>query len=100
MFKIRYADTRDADKDDSYGEVWGLYLMPEYWSKGIGTELINWGLNELKKRNYDKVTLWVLEDNLKARIFYEKIGFKHDGTIKEINIGKILNECRYVKVIT
>lgn len=74
--------------------------MPEYWNNGIGSELINWGLNELKKRNYDKVTLWVLEENINARKFYEKVGFKHDGTVKEITIGKKLNECRYEKTIT
>jgi ribosomal protein S18 acetylase RimI-like enzyme len=90
---------RDADKVGSYSEIWGIYLLPEYWNMGIGTELINWGLGELKKRQYDNVTLWVLEDNLNARKFYEKFGFQHDGTIKEINIGKTLKEYRYVKVI-
>jgi ribosomal protein S18 acetylase RimI-like enzyme len=90
---------RDTDKDDFYGEIWGIYLLPEYFSMGIGSKLINWGLDELRKRNYDKVTLWVLENNSNARIFYEKIGFQHDGTVKEITIGKTLNEYRYVKVI-
>ncbi|MBU5593510.1 GNAT family N-acetyltransferase [Clostridium sp. MSJ-4] len=90
---------RDTDKEGSYGEIWGIYLLPEYWNMGIGSELINWGISELKKRNCDKVTLWVLEDNLNARKFYEKFGFEHDGTINEITIGKKLNEYRYVKVI-
>ncbi|AGK95707.1 GNAT family N-acetyltransferase [Clostridium pasteurianum] len=90
---------RDEDKKDSYGEIWGIYLLPEYWNLGIGSELMSWGLNELKKRNYKKIFLWVLEGNLNARRFYEKIGFQHDGTVKEITIGKTLNEYRYVKWI-
>jgi len=90
---------RDEDKDDTYGEIWGMYLLPEYWNQGIGTYLINYGLNELKSRNYKKATLWVLEENINARKFYEKIGFKHDGTIKEIDLGKKLNELRYEIVI-
>lgn len=90
---------RDTDKANNYGEIWGIYLLPEYWNIGIGSELINWGLTELKKRNYDKVTLWVLEENINARNFYEKVGFKHDGTVKEITIGKKLNEYRYEKII-
>ena len=61
---------------------------------------MNWGLDELKKRNYKEATLWVLADNLQAREFYKKIGFEQDGTIKEITIGKTLNEYRYVKVIS
>ncbi len=87
---------RDEDKDDCYGEIWGIYLLPEYWRYGIGTKLIKWGLNNLKNRGYQKVTLWVLEDNWSARRFYEKMGFTFDDTIKELNIGKKLNEVRYV----
>lgn len=90
---------RDADKTDTCGEIWGIYLLPEYWNMGIGSELINWGINELKKRNYSKVILWVLEENTNARKFYEKVGFKHDGTVKEITIGKKLVEYRYEKAI-
>jgi ribosomal protein S18 acetylase RimI-like enzyme len=90
---------RDADKDNSYGEIWGIYLLPEYFNKGIGFELINWGISELTNRKYKKVSLWVLEENVHARRFYEKVGFNHDSTVKEITIGKKLKEYRYVKVI-
>lgn len=87
---------RDEDKDSTYGEIWGIYLLPQYWNKGIGSILINWGLEELRKRGYKKVTLWVLEENLKARRFYEKVGFKQEDLVKEICIGKTLRECRYI----
>ncbi|MGE5613271.1 MAG: N-acetyltransferase family protein [Bacillota bacterium] len=97
---ICIGECRDADKPGAYGEIWGIYLLPEYWGMGIGSVLINWGINELKKRNYSKVTLWVLEENINARKFYEKIGFKHDGTVKEITIGKKLKEYRYEKIIS
>lgn len=90
---------RDTDKTDNCGEIWGIYLLPEYWNMGIGSELINWGINELKKRNYNQVILWVLEKIINARKFYEKIGFRHDGTIKEITIGEKLKEYRYEKTI-
>lgn len=88
---------RDKDKDASYGEICGLYLLPDYWHRGLGSKLMSWGLAELEKRNYTRATLWVLEENLSARRFYEKVGFKFDGTVNEINIGKKLNEVRYVK---
>jgi RimJ/RimL family protein N-acetyltransferase len=91
---------RDEDKPNTCGEVWGIYLHPDYWNMGIGTKLINWGLNELKNRNFNQITLWVLEENTNARKFYEKIGFKHDGTAKEIILGKKLTEIRYEKFIT
>lgn len=91
---------RDNDKTDSAGEIWGIYIHPNYWNHGIGKELLTYGLNELKTRNYTEVTLWVLEENLHARNFYEKFGFKHDGTVKKTTIGKPLNEYRYVKLIS
>lgn len=90
---------RDEDQQDFCGEIWGIYLLPEYWDKGIGKHFITWGLQEMKARGYQKVTLWVLEDNIRARRFYEKIGFTHDGTVKEIFLGKKLNEVRYEKGI-
>lgn len=90
---------RDKELDDSYGEIGGLYLMPEAFGKGIGSALIQWGIKELNSRGYEKVILWVLEDNSRAIKFYEKHGFIFDGTIKKINIGKPLNECRYVKIL-
>ena len=39
--------------------------------------------------------VWVLDENLAARRFYEKLGFVHDGVDKEIKLGKALRECRY-----
>jgi ribosomal protein S18 acetylase RimI-like enzyme len=91
---------RDEDQDSTCGEIWGIYLLPEYWHKGIGTYFIQWGLNELKNRNFQKATLWVLEENIHARKFYKKMGFRHDGTVKEILIGKKLNEYRYEIIIS
>ncbi|WP_291582236.1 GNAT family N-acetyltransferase [Clostridium sp. UBA6640] len=90
---------RDEDKDDFCGEIVAMYLLPQYWNQGIGTKLITHGMNELINRNYKHITLWVLEGNVNARRFYEKIGFHHDGTVKEIYIGKKLNEYRYIKVV-
>jgi len=88
---------RDTDRSEGYGEIWGIYLKPEFWHMGIGSELIKWGTAELKKQGYRKVCLWVLKDNHSARAFYEKTGFLYDGTEKEITLGKMLLEIRYEK---
>jgi len=76
-----------------------ITVLPYYWNQGIGTKLIKWVIEELKSREFTKISLWVLEENTNARRFYKKIGFQHDGTIKELNIGKQLNEYRYMKNI-
>ena len=55
------------------------------------------GYKPFKNMGFNKITLWVLEENKKARIFYEKFGFHHDQTVKELNFGKVLNEYLYIK---
>ncbi len=92
-----FGGCRDEDMDGSVGEIWGMYLLPEYWKKGIGSYFMDWALGELKARRYEKAVLWVLSDNLNARRFYEKRGFRHDGTVKRVTIGRELEECRYEK---
>ncbi|KYH34009.1 protease synthase and sporulation negative regulatory protein PAI 1 [Clostridium tepidiprofundi DSM 19306] len=87
---------RDNDLDDSYGEIWGIYLLPSYWNQGLGYKLINWGINALIDRGFKNIILWVLKENINACKFYEKVGFCFEGTEKEINIGKTLIECCYI----
>ena len=85
----------DTDAGETCGEIWSIYLRPDCRGRGIGARLMHWGLEELKKRGYLEATLWVLEENLTARAFYENLGFTLDGAVKDIRIGKILKECRY-----
>jgi ribosomal protein S18 acetylase RimI-like enzyme len=89
---------RDEDLSPDHGEVWGIYLSPANWRTGIGSKLLNWGISELAAKGYKKVSLWVLEDNHNARRFYEKHEFVHDGTIKQLIIGKEINEIRYIMI--
>jgi GNAT superfamily N-acetyltransferase len=78
-------------------DIWRIYLLPEYWGRNIGIDLIDWGMKELKSKGYIKVALWVVEENVQARKFYEKYGFVHDGEIRIIDAGKELKEYRYTK---
>lgn len=86
---------RDSDVDCTYGEIWGIYLLPSCWRQGIGTKLLLHDLTLLKNEGFYKASLWVLEDNINARKFYEKFGFEYDGTKKELNFGNVINEIRY-----
>lgn len=50
-------------------------------SKGIGTELIKWGINRAKERGCHLVQLTTDKERPDALRFYEKLGFKatHEG---------------------
>jgi ribosomal protein S18 acetylase RimI-like enzyme len=55
----------------------------------------------LRKAGYAKAFLWVLEENIKARAFYEKMGFALSSESIESNIGgKDLIEVSYVIDLT
>lgn len=89
---------RDADVDqDAIGEIWGIYIAPEYWREGIGCYLCKWGESQLLSRGYSLSVLWVFRDNAQARGFYEAMGFASDGTTKMLNLGKELEVIRYRK---
>lgn len=56
-------------------------------------------MEELKQRGFDKVLLWVLEDNHRARKFYEKFGFVYSEVFMDDNIGgKDVREVLYLLV--
>ncbi|MPN18569.1 hypothetical protein SDC9_165929 [bioreactor metagenome] len=86
---------RDEDVPPETGEIRGFYLHPDYWRRGIGSRLLKYSLEELKKRSFRKVVLWVLENNTPARKFYERNGLSFDGTRKQIVIGNPVAEVRY-----
>lgn len=92
-----FGESDNKERDKSEIEIWRIYLLPEYWGQNIGIEFISWGLKELKKKGCKKVVLWVVEQNARARKFYEKVGFTHDGEIRIINPGREIKEYRYVK---
>jgi RimJ/RimL family protein N-acetyltransferase len=86
--------SRDEDKPNA-GEIGAIYLIEEFWGKGYGRQMMNYATDTLKHMGYNEIILWVLEENIRARRFYEKCGFGFDGTKKEITIGKPLIEIRY-----
>lgn len=82
---------------DGWGEIVSIYLLPDYMGKGYGKILLRYVLSELKKLGYEDVFLWVLEENIKARSFYEKLGFlQSDDILSEHIGGKNLYQIRYI----
>lgn len=68
------------------GEIYALYLLPEYWRLGIGTAMLKHGFRTLKERKHSAVCLWVLDANQRAKAFYEKNSGQKIGN-KMIEIG-------------
>ncbi|MFL5929005.1 MAG: GNAT family N-acetyltransferase [Gaiellaceae bacterium] len=79
------------------GELYAIYVEPDEWSTGTGRALIERAEEQLRSE-YAEVTLWVLEDNPRARRFYERAGWSLDGGRKaEARWGVRAPEVRYRK---
>jgi ribosomal protein S18 acetylase RimI-like enzyme len=95
---IHFGPCRDADlKLENTGEIWAMYVTPLHWRTGAGSQLMNKALNEIAKLEFVTVSLWVLKENKNAIEFYQKVGFRPDGTVKAHNTGA--EEIRMVKRI-
>lgn len=79
--------SRDPDGQGE-GEIYALYVDPECWGTGVGKRLMAEAILLSTLRGYRVVTLWVLADNLRARRFYESVGFLLDGATKTVMIGE------------
>lgn len=87
--------SRDPGTD---GELFAIYVHPQQWSTGIGRALIESGEEELRRLGHHDAILWVLDDNPRARRFYELAGWSPDGAVREIHIfGFDVTEVRYAK---
>lgn len=90
-----YGKSRFHDLE-TYGEIISIYCLPEYIGKGYGKQLLHAVLHELELLGYHDVFLWVLEENKRARRFYEKAGFILSNDYLEDMIGgKVLREVQY-----
>jgi GNAT superfamily N-acetyltransferase len=92
-----YWPTRDDDDDPAVtGEVAAIYLHPDAWGQGLGRQLMTATLVNLAAAGYREATLWVLQDNTRARRFYSRAGWAADGAAKTDDLdGFPLLEVRY-----
>ncbi|MFC7550800.1 GNAT family N-acetyltransferase [Plantactinospora sp. GCM10030261] len=75
-----YRIDQDRDRlDPAYAEILGLYVEPSRWGNGTGRALFAAARAALAERGWTELRLWVLEDNRRARAFYERAGMVADG---------------------
>ena len=89
---ISYGNFRD--ETIQAGEIMALYILKDYYGKGIAQKLVKAALNALD--HFSEIFLWVLKDNKRAIAFYQKMGFTFDGQEKILELGKPIIEIRMV----
>ncbi|HEV8099743.1 MAG TPA: GNAT family N-acetyltransferase [Gaiellaceae bacterium] len=63
----------------------GLYVLPEWWSRGVGRSLHDAVLERLRADGCERCHLWVLEHNDRAHRFYERLGWAENGTSRVVD---------------
>lgn len=85
---------------DGWGEIVSLYLLPSYMGRGCGRPLLEAAVSALAAQGYRNAFLWVLEENRRARAFYERMGFQHSGVCRaDVIGGKTVREAAYCRRI-
>ena len=62
----------------------GLYVIPEWWRKGVGSALHDHALSLVERLGSRRCHLWVLEHNNRARRFYERRGWRENGETRVV----------------
>lgn len=79
----QYGPTEDHDHDpEQVGQIHRLYVHPARQRTGIGRSLLTAAVERLRQGGAHTAILWVLETDQRAKAFYERLGWKPDGTRK------------------
>lgn len=68
------------------GEVYALYVSPDAWRQGVGTQLLATVPDICREKRYGAFGLWALSKNARATNFYERLGGVRSGK-KDIQVG-------------
>ncbi len=92
----------DFSKEHKKAEI-GLWLLPDFWGKGIMTEVMplicNYGFEKL---GIHRIEGFVESDNQNCKKAMAKLDFQHEGIMKdcEIKNGKFISVEIYAKLKT
>ncbi|MSP50014.1 MAG: GNAT family N-acetyltransferase [Alphaproteobacteria bacterium] len=65
---------RQHSNDPARGEVYALYVLPEFQGRGVGRRLVVTSLERMLELGISEGRIWTLSDNAPARGFYERMG--------------------------
>ncbi|MDZ5699277.1 MULTISPECIES: GNAT family N-acetyltransferase [Phyllobacteriaceae] len=78
------------------GEIYELYLSPEYQGIGMGTRLFEAAREMLVAHGFEGVVVWALEENTGAISFYQSAGGRNVAEGVEVFDSKALRKIAFV----
>lgn len=93
---VAFVSTGPSRDLEDVGELYAIYALPEAWGSGAAPALMRAAVDALRAAGFREAILWVLDDNPRARRFYEREGWSPDGAVKEDDLlGVRVAEVRY-----
>lgn len=80
-------------KTEEGAEIVAIHSLPESWGTGLGHAMLEKALSQI---GAGTVYLWAFRENKRARRFYEKHGFRWDGSQRVSEFDSAV-EVRYVR---
>ena len=81
---------------EDLGEIYSLYVDPEFQGQGVGSALMENAFQFMKKQQFKSAILWVLTSNEPTIKFYEHKGWKNTGETKiDTRWNMELHETKY-----
>ncbi|HEX8123814.1 MAG TPA: GNAT family N-acetyltransferase [Solirubrobacteraceae bacterium] len=74
--------SRDAEAPEWTGELLAIYVDPDRQGAGVGSALLERAVAELRRAGHQRATLWTFGNNPRATAFYERHGWRADGTVR------------------
>ena len=69
--------------DARLGELDTIAVDPSYWRMGIGKALASHAFRHLVEDGYDEAIVWTVEGYERGTAFYEAMGWKRDGGVRD-----------------
>jgi ribosomal protein S18 acetylase RimI-like enzyme len=98
---VAFGASRDADAAPGVAEIHCINFAPAYWAKGMGKKLMQAACERLLAHGYQRVTLWVIADNVRALRFYRSLGFEEEAASCKSFVlgGRSVQEVRYARAL-
>lgn len=75
-----FGASRDEQALPTTAELMAIYLLPQAWGWGLGSQLWEAAHRVLQVEGFAVVTVWVLDGNARAIRFYRRLGFSPDAS--------------------
>jgi ribosomal protein S18 acetylase RimI-like enzyme len=92
---VGFVATGPPEEAGEERELYAIYVLPEAWGTAAGSGLMQAAVEAMRGRGAANAILWVLEDNPRARRFYEREGWVADGSAESEYLGLTVPLARY-----